>query len=126
VAFNSNFDVQRSRYSGFATIRGRLGLLVEDRFLVYATGGAAFADIRNQLIDTNFFNGTVGRSGSTTGWTAGGGIEYAFANWSHWSVKAEALFAQFSDRSAFVSPQGYSFKFKDDVTVARVGINYKF
>jgi outer membrane immunogenic protein len=128
VSFNGGFDVQRSRYSGFATIRGRLGLLVEDRFLVYATGGAAFADIKNQLID-NAIPFTVGRDGWTTGWTAGGGVEYAFLN--NWTVKAEGLFAQFPNHSSFVpvlgNPAGgYSFAFKDSVTVGRVGINYKF
>ena len=35
---------------GYATIRGRLGVAF-DRFLPYVTGGIAFADLQNEVID---------------------------------------------------------------------------
>ncbi len=112
-----------SSMKSFATARGRLGVVATPNLLIYATGGAAFANITNQIVDTNF-PFTAGRSGWSTGWTAGGGIEYALTN--NWTVKAEAIYAQFSDLTVIASPVPYSFTFKDSVTVARGGINYKF
>ena len=47
----------------FGTVRGRLGLAFFDRGLIYATGGLAYSD-------------------DTTGWVAGGGVEWALpVNW---------------------------------------------
>ena len=54
-----------------ASARGRIGLAF-DRFLIYGTGGAAFAGVDLEGFDddnTDFF-----------GWVAGGGIEYAFTD----------------------------------------------
>jgi outer membrane immunogenic protein len=60
-----------------------------------------------------------------TGWTAGGGIEYALTN--NWTVKAEYLHVDFGTRTASSSAvSGYSFDFKDTLDIGRVGINYKF
>src|SRR5271155_2240904 len=55
-----------------ATVRGRLGYAFE-RFLVYGTGGIAFGDVR-----AHFSNDPVSVA-TETGWTAGAGIEVAFA-----------------------------------------------
>jgi outer membrane immunogenic protein len=66
-----------------ASLRGRLGFAL-DRALIYATGGVAFG-ARN---GTNTYgawgyNWGGNTSSSRTGWTVGGGVEYAFAgNWS--------------------------------------------
>jgi outer membrane immunogenic protein len=92
-----------------ATARGRVGWAF-DRVLFFGTGGAAFAPE------------SVTGFGSTTmtGWTAGGGIEYAFA--PGWSAKAEYLFVDFSN----VTPVGAAGSFKDTDNVIRAGINYKF
>jgi outer membrane immunogenic protein len=53
-----------------------------------------------------------------TGWTAGGGIEYAFT--PNWTAKAEYLYVDFP------SPSFTAGSFKDTENVIRAGINYKF
>jgi len=81
-----------------ATARARVGYAF-DRTLVYATGGAAWADI-----DASFFcNGSslggpplnpgnchADQFNQRLGWTAGAGLEYAWA--SRLTVRAEYLF----------------------------------
>jgi outer membrane immunogenic protein len=122
----SNFDTYQSRLSTLGTVRGRIGWAF-DRLLVYGTGGAAFASLKDTYVDPpTIANFTVSPSSGVTGWTAGGGIEYAFAE--HWTARAEYLHVGFPDRTVnfigFVSP--YAFTFKDSLDIGRVGINYKF
>jgi outer membrane immunogenic protein len=114
----------RSRLDSLATIRGRIGVAF-GRALIYGTGGVAFANLKDQLTDPgNAF--TAGPGSNLTGWTVGGGIEYAFAD--HWTAKAEYLHIGFRDRTATAPgfPSAYAFRFRDSADVARVGINYKF
>ena len=79
------------------SIRARLGI-AWDRVLVYGTGGAVFADF------TNFYNtlplGGIDQITSTrSGWTVGGGLEYAFTN--NWSLRAEYRYSDFGHRNDF-------------------------
>jgi outer membrane immunogenic protein len=98
------------------TARGRFGYAF-DRFLPYVTGGAAFGDIK----------GTSGGSFSKTavGWTAGGGIEYAFLY--NWSAKVEYLYADLGKATCSSACSGGN---PIDVTysaqIVRGGLNYKF
>jgi outer membrane immunogenic protein len=82
------------------SIRPRIGL-AWDRWLVYATGGVAFAGITN-FYDTVAFGGATDTITKTrTGWTVGGGIAYAFNN--NWSVGVEYRYSDFgsyADQSA--------------------------
>jgi outer membrane immunogenic protein len=130
---------ESSRSDWMATIRGRLGL-VAGRVLFYGTGGVAFAD--SQSADTlNFptllpaatFTGTGARSSVQTGWTAGGGVEWAFND--HWTAKAEYLYARFPTSTTRMTAinaglfntgvtQAYSDRLA--VNLARLGLNYKF
>jgi len=89
-----------------ATARGRLGYAF-DRILVYATGGAAFAPASVPAGSTTM-----------TGWTAGGGVEFAVA--PNWTVKAEYLYID------FMNPSISGFGFKDTENVIRGGVNFKF
>jgi outer membrane immunogenic protein len=119
-------DTYRSRLDTLGTLRGRIGWAF-DRVLVYGTGGAAFASLKDQYTDPPSVAGfTLSPSSSVTGWTAGGGIEYAFAD--HWTARAEYLHVGFPDRSLTIQVFGspYGFIFKDSLDIARVGINYKF
>lgn len=82
------------------SIRGRLGI-AWDRWLVYATGGAAFAGITNSYNTVQFGGNTDSISKTRTGWTVGGGIAYAVTN--NWSVGVEYRYSDFGsyvDRSA--------------------------
>ena len=77
------------------SVRSRLGWAF-DRWLVYATGGWAIADIRT---DYGFPGATPFHREErtrTNGWTVGGGIEYAFLN--NWSFRAEYRFTDFGKR----------------------------
>jgi outer membrane immunogenic protein len=110
-----------SRLNALGTVRGRLGWAL-DKALFYGTGGVAFADLKDQLTDPKNAGVGVASGSSITGWTAGGGIEYAFS--SHWTGKAEYLYVAFPTRTFAHGP--YAFDFTDRFDIGRVGINYKF
>lgn len=94
----------------FTTLRGRVGTTV-DRFLIYATGGLAYGQIKSSTAvdfeDTttaHFLEGLQHRGSASEkrlGWTAGLGAEWA-AN-RNWSVKAEYLYVDFG-KFSYTSP----------------------
>jgi len=101
-----------------ATLRGRVGYAVVDRLLVYATGGAAWAKF-----SPSSGGSTAGFTDYTvSGWTAGGGFEYAF--WDRFSVKAEYLWVGLGTSPIFFAGTGINSTHR--MSVARVGLNYKF
>jgi len=131
-----------------ATVRPRVGVAFAN-FLVYATGGVAFTKQNNTLNDVGIttgggpFTGTVGAFAVTSsrdvGWTAGGGIEYAFA--PQWSLKAEYLHLDFGSATASAGatnqpppalcPCGFTDAVLTATThlradIVRVGLNYQF
>lgn len=121
---------QSAELAWMATLRGRLGITAGNA-LIYGTAGAAAGDWN---IDMRMAGGpdaaTFSRSGVETGWTVGGGFEYAFTE--HLSLKAEYLYADFgsvSGDSSFV-PTSPAFlnAHKVELTnqVGRAGINYRF
>ncbi|HEY5379540.1 MAG TPA: outer membrane protein [Pseudolabrys sp.] len=116
------FDLHNTRLSSLGTARARVGVTF-DRWLPYITGGVAFASLKNELVDTGGVGATMSRGNSATGWTVGGGLEYGIDN--HWSAKIEYLYAKFPDKTDS-SQAPYIFKFTDSLSVARVGINYRF
>jgi outer membrane immunogenic protein len=122
-----------------ATLRARLGVTVAPNVLLYATGGAAFTDFgfsssySDNAIGGAFPGGTGSGSSSnmSTGWTVGGGFEWAFVK--NWSVKAEYLFVDFPSKT-FAVPTSNTPAFSQTMqekadlsaSLARVGVNYKF
>ena len=74
------------RWDYVASLRARLGYTT-GAFLFYATGGAAFAGERFLATPTGGNEEKVLHT--RFGWTAGGGVEYAFA--PHWSARLEYL-----------------------------------
>ena len=101
-----------------ATVRGRVGYAF-DRFLVFGTGGAAFSDIKGNV------TGVGSVENFQTGWTAGGGVEVAFAR--HWTVKAEYLYVGLPNGTcACGSPPGAPFTITATENLVRAGLNYKF
>jgi outer membrane immunogenic protein len=90
---NGNTNEQVS-LQWLATVRGRVGFAVQDRLLLFATGGLALGEVKTQgLVSANnsFFGVTYSGSDSTvkTGYTIGGGAEWAFAD--RWTIKGEYL-----------------------------------
>jgi outer membrane immunogenic protein len=71
------------------SVRGRVGW-AWDRFLIYGTGGVEFASIQNNYALGGLYDSDqVGRAG----WTAGGGVEYAFD--PNWSIRVEYRYTDY-------------------------------
>ena len=115
----------------FGTVRGRLGI-VFDRVLIYGTGGFAYGHVK---VDQNSvpvpgpgpFLFPSSASVTKTGWTAGGGVEWAFSG--KWSAKIEGLYYDLgSITSAGSAVNGFMVGKNFDVRggIARVGVNYRF
>lgn len=108
-----------------ATIRGRVGAAF-DRLLVYGTAGAAFTDASANVTAPGF--GTLYNASQVdTGWTAGVGLETAFA--PNWIARVEYLYVdtQLSLSGALTGSGGnlnYSGPLKQNIV--RGGISYKF
>jgi len=132
-----NAGGERSSVDWLGTVRLRAGWAF-DRALLYATGGLAFGGTKSS-------SGSQGTDGSTTdtfygsksdtrtGWTLGGGLEYALSD--NWSGRIEGLYYDLgSDRYA-VAPQDsdsaaegltIGARTKFDGTLFRVALNRQF
>lgn len=140
------------RLRWLSTLRGRIGVTVTPRVLLYATGGLAAGEV-----DSTFSGGLVGGPFTTVtanplkvGFAVGGGVEGALDN--NWSAKLEALWVDLGSydtafagvtnttvTNALNTPQqGFntvtttttstSGNFHTHVTdlIVRVGLNYRF
>jgi outer membrane immunogenic protein len=117
-----------------ATVRGRVGI-ANGQWLFFATGGAAFAN--PTFSDAIFFPGSgttnaASSSGTITGWTVGGGVEWFFM--PQWSLKAEYLHVDFGTKSFTSSNSNpaafplativHSQSLVEDI--GRIGLNFHF
>ncbi|KJC49293.1 membrane protein [Bradyrhizobium sp. LTSP849] len=122
-----------------ATIRGRIGFLATPSWLLYATGGAAIAEVKGNFNFTDTFAAATESAAirdTRVGWTVGAGTEYAVGN--GWSLKAEYLYvdlgrasATSTNLAAFVGAgafPGNVYTHSVDIksNIVRVGVNYKF
>ncbi|TDX67061.1 outer membrane immunogenic protein [Methylosinus sp. sav-2] len=90
----------------FGTLRGRFGVTgFDSRVLFYGTGGFAYGDVGGSVRE---------------GWTAGGGVEWAFA--PRWSVKTEYLFTDLGENGGGDPGAARGANFH----TVRVGVNYHF
>lgn len=109
-----------------ATVRGRIGLAF-DRWLVYATGGGAFSSIHRAGTMLAGAAGSYSATNGKTGWVAGGGVEWMFAD--RWSAKVEYLRASFSGNTNFYStvvpPIAVTYA-RAEMNLVRLGVNYHF
>jgi len=113
-----------SQYIG--TVRARVGYAI-DRTLIFLTGGFAYGGLNS--------GGAFGGN-NNTGWTLGGGVEYAFTN--NWTAKIEYDYIQLdtgSKSAAFTAgpiglqPAGVytaTSQGNGSANLVRVGVNYKF
>jgi outer membrane immunogenic protein len=120
-----------------ATVRPRIGYAF-DKVLVYATGGVAFGRVAISQSHSDFAPVGIGVaheassvSSVKTGWTAGGGVEYALTR--NWIVNTEYLYANLGSlsTSGTVTDQGPSnalltFTSRTTVNQVRAGLSYKF
>ncbi len=110
--------------SALGTVRGRVGYAF-DRTLLYVTGGLAYGNVNNSVVNTFLTTQNAETSGWRTGYAVGGGVETAIN--AHWTVKAEALYYNVGSSSAqvVVSSVPKPFETKNDGALARVGVNFK-
>jgi len=128
-----------------ATVRGRVGA-AWDRVLIYATGGAAFADtevlaqlsvtVAGQTVnDTDVlepFARTIGSESTgddvLVGYTVGGGIEVAFSE--NWSAKVEYNYVDLGeievDFAGETEGETITSEIDIDLHIVKGGINYRF
>ncbi len=137
------------------TIRGRLGFLPTENFLIFATGGVAYGRTSANQSTTNltykgvYFQGVFpdgstlfcvggtctsgGGSKTSVGWTIGGGMEYAI--WKNITLKAEYLYVDLGDQTIHPLSQSFSGSAPTSIAVAyrsntynivRGGINFRF
>jgi outer membrane immunogenic protein len=96
----TGLDAANYKLPWFGTFRGRLGFTPASRWLVYATGGLAVAQVNESLS-----GGTVGGGGALSvssnttraGFAVGGGVESALTN--DWTLKVEYLYMDFGTLS---------------------------
>jgi outer membrane immunogenic protein len=101
--------------SWFGTVRGRAGWLFTPTLLVYGTGGFAYGE-----------TSPFGFSGTATGWTAGGGVEWMFA--PNWSAKVDYLHAELTGGGHNNGNWGWNIadRHRLDLNLVRVGVAYHF
>ncbi len=99
----------------FGTVRGRAGYLFTPTLLLYGTAGFAYGE-----------RGRLRRSNTSTGWTAGGGVEWMFA--PHWSAKLEYLYVDLASSGITGAFTGWELgkNFHPQINVVRAGVNYHF
>jgi outer membrane immunogenic protein len=119
----------------FATLRPRIGW-VNDRFVVYATGGLAWAQTTSSIyadlsgvMEVEPFDESV--TLDRFGWTIGAGIEYALTD--NITLKTEYLYTDLGSEEMFAVDFGgdeVPYTFSADSTVAfhtvRAGLNFQF
>jgi outer membrane immunogenic protein len=113
----------------YGTIRGRVGYAFST-VMIYATGGAIFADLKGQITDPLFVPPLApsATTGWQTGWTVGGGVEVGIGN--NWSVKGEYLYFDLGTKNVFAAHPGVDIGHAWDISatgnIGRVGLNYRF
>jgi outer membrane immunogenic protein len=110
-----------ARIDWFGTVRGRLGLTLPNwpQLMIYGTGGFAYGDVRGAGLWAPW-------SQTQTGWTAGGGVEWAFM--PNWSAKAEYLYTELSGNNNNNWGWGWGGNANNRTRfhTIRAGLNYHF
>lgn len=110
----------RTKVEWLATAAGRIGYAF-DPILLYVKGGAAWAGDRFRM-DTVFSSSVLTADQTRTGWTIGGGGEYALAG--NWSAKIEYNYMDFGHKIASLS--GIEADIDQQVHRVIFGLNYRF
>ena len=120
-----------------ATVSGRLGAVVMDRGLIYVKGGAAWMNSDHSVRTPGF--GTVAptlltaRSSDAFGWLLGLGTEWMIT--PNWTAFIEYNYIQFDSQNErfLINPTlttpltiGVNSDITNKLSIAKVGVNYKF
>jgi len=133
--FGNPHDFWSLREKQLATARLRFGYAVNDSWLLYVTGGGAWANV--EAYETITTNPTPPESALQThwrnGWTVGAGTEYAVGR--GWSVRGEFLYVDLGKWTTFTNIPATGISGADTFTnmnvnlreyIGRVGLSYKF
>jgi outer membrane immunogenic protein len=107
----------------YGDVTGRGGIILGNT-LIYAKGGFAFFTGNIRVSDS--FDGINQDSGTFTGWTIGGGLEYALS--PSWTLKAEYLYFDFDNGNFSCCVGAVNGRVDNSVTAntVKVGFNYIF
>jgi outer membrane immunogenic protein len=120
-----------SRTDFLATATGRIGY-AWNTLLVYGKGGFAWSHDKYQVNNFScviFTSCNTNANETRTGWTAGGGVEWAFM--PNWSLLVEYNHYGFGTNNlTFIDPtqpgSPAAFGVKQDFDAVKVGVNYRF
>jgi outer membrane immunogenic protein len=134
--FVPNTSTATHELEWLGTVRARAGWLAARNTLFYITGGLAYGRV-NAGFSGNFNATNDHFSGSEskveTGWTIGGGLEYAFDR--NWLLRGEYLYYDLGStdfttigtgRAASVAAGNFVGSVDTSGHIARLGISYKF
>jgi outer membrane immunogenic protein len=141
-ATNDTTNVFLTNFTGFAvtnhreidslaSVTGRVGYAIWDRFLAYVKGGGAWVNGSASLQ----FAGVTTATASTTrgGWTVGVGGEYAFTNWLTGFVEWDHYGFERDNPSGLVCTPtrcrvfvGNNLDITTNINVVKAGLNLKF
>ncbi len=127
------YTAQENLWMG--SLRGRIGVIPFDKFLVYGTAGLALGENKFKAVTaytncTGCYTYTANFNEVSLGWVLGGGLEYALAG--GWSIRGEYLHYDLSDVSRTANPTpsrpNYKVRYEFDTAedVGRIGVSYKF
>ena len=113
------------------TLRPRVGF-ANGNMLTYLTAGLAVTDLRfseSIILGAGGPSLTGSTSNTVAGWTAGGGVEYALSY--NWFIKAEYLYASFSNQTAAQATGGFpsltgTATANLNANILRGGFDYRF
>jgi outer membrane immunogenic protein len=142
--FFTNYQEQAAtakstKIDALATFRGRFGLDFNGT-MPYLTAGFAIADTQNSF-SVSGYNGNTGAMNTFTttqkswvpGVVIGAGIEHQLAR--NWTLRGEVMWVGFESKDVAnpwpSQPRGYvtttgAAKISNDITIAKVGLNYRF
>ena len=114
-------SVCNTKQNTLGSITGRFGYAGMNRALVYATGGAAFT--RYSYAETQLLIQSWGSS-TRTGWTIGGGVEYAVTN--NWIVGIQYNYYDFGTQTLGGGSNPVNVNFRETESAVTGRLSYKF
>jgi outer membrane immunogenic protein len=125
----THFAQGSTHLNWFGTVRGRLGVTIFERGLLYATGGFAYGGEGDALLKKDPGLGFESSNKVGTGYVVGGGVEYQLA--PKWSLKGEYQYfdlgkTSYSLDAAAATVYTAQFDARHAFNTIRVGVNYHF
>lgn len=117
-------DPCKTEVDNFGTVRGRIGFTTGN-LLLYGTGGWAYGRAFARVVSC--ISPVCQGSRDLSGWTAGGGVEYAFS--PNWTARVEYLrvdLGQFVFDNVTTGCTGIHCSSDARFNVVRAGLSYKF